>query len=270
MIFWIILGLIIWLAVKWFTRPIEIDGLTLIFAEKRTGKTTYLSKIVADDMKRKEPRYTQYLCNVPIYGTKKIDIRKELGKYEIIDSLTLCDEAHEELSNRFNLPEDIIKYLRYQGHFKSSHEAHNDIVLVSHTWEDLNINCRRVYDNMYHMEKSMFWSIVTRRDVTRIRKIKKHMGISEVENKPTDVYEYEPFLMGTVYFDRKPYYQYFDSLYRYEMEKKDFEYWDTDCEIKPTLKEKVIRFVQRIKTRKDDDNATKEKDTETEQADIPA
>ncbi len=229
----------------WFTRPININGLTLIFANKRTGKTTYLAKLAHDEMKRKmsrfrKPIYKEVLSTAPIYGTKKLDIKKDFGRKNIIDSLILDDESHENFSNRKTLPEHVIQYLRYQGHFKSTHKTRNDIVLISHSYEDLNINCRRVYDNMYIMDRSIVLSFITRKHITRIRKIKKFIDIDPMTQKPTDFYEYVFFLWGTTYFNRKPYYQYFDSLWRYDLPDEQFKEWETDCVINPTRLEKLI------------------------------
>ena len=230
----IIFIIFLFLLYKWFFRKIPIDGLTLFFANKGTGKTTLLAAIgndkryikkrinifkyiykkyiLKEDIKLYQDKYKTVFSNTSILNTYKIDMKKDFGKLYVMDSLILDDEAPLDFSNRVNMPDHQVAYFRLQRHYKTGHDMSNDIVLVSQSWEDLNINCRRVYDNVYILKKAPILSMLFMSDITAVKRIKKYIDINEDSKKPEDFYEFVFPLFGTIFFKRNDWYAYFDSL----------------------------------------------------------
>jgi len=144
--------------------------LTFVFGSPGAGKTCYLAKL-AKKNKRKRPVY----CNVDIHDTT---LFTELGTLTPPEgSLILLDECGIEYNNRAykTMSKDIIRYLKLHRHYKT------DIVVVSQSWDDIDITFRRLAERYYLLRKLPFVSLAIR-CVRRI-KLKTDDGL------PADVIE---------------------------------------------------------------------------------
>lgn len=210
-------------------------GLTLYFANKGTGKTTLLSKFAylgqnKRKFKKKYPNGT--FSNVPISGCKHLDIKEQLGKVNIEKALVLVDEGAIEFDNTTRLPDCQKMFFRLQRHYEC------DVIVISQSWEDININLRRLYDNMFIMSRSRVL-----RHMSYIRRIVKYIDINEETNKPEDFYKWAYPAVFSYWFNRKPYYKYFDTHYKpYELPEGVFEVFTEETK-KPYVYQDVLHYI---------------------------
>ncbi len=233
----------------------------LYFANPGAGKTTYISKLA---QKYNKPKFSSYLlhllsfgkidikykypngvyCNVPVYGTKKYTVDDDLGKTHIEKALILIDEGAIVLDNRVPLSKDKKQFLRLHRHYKC------DAIIVSQSWEDVNIVVRRLYDGIYLMNHLFGHFSV-------IRKIVKFTTISEDE-QIIDGYRFKRFGMRLFY--RKPYYRYFNSYEKPILNKKECDTWIEEpvYNIRQTIKNRFLsvkcKIINIIKYLKSDKN----------------
>ncbi len=226
------------------------EGLTLFFANKGSGKTTLLARYAWYYTHIKPNKYKELYSNVPIKGCKKFDVNKDFGVFNMVDSLLLIDEGAIEFPNTSNMREHQKAYIRLQRHYKTSHRHHNDIIVVSQSWEDINIVLRRVYDHVYQLDKGFGGTSV-------VKTIRKEFGIDEMSQKPTDIYYYVPwYMLGVKRFDRRKYYHLFNSLDRPELKNYELPEYTNFQEEKKGLvlrevfnKRNLVEIINEVKSR---------------------
>lgn len=178
----------------------------IIFANQGAGKTTYITKMAIEEsrkIKRGKSRYEHIVSNTPlnIDGVEFIeDIRKVLRYYCFEKTLILVDEASVTYNNRkMNMSDNEIMFYKYIRHYKS------DAIMVSQSWDDIDITLRRLCTELNHMKKVLGLSL--------IRKIVKKVDIDETTHQIIDSYKFKG-LLSIKLFARHRYYKYFNTFYR--------------------------------------------------------
>jgi hypothetical protein len=198
--FFIILTLL-FLYLSKISAPCYTEGVTLIFANIGTGKTTLITKIAIDEQKKiakGKSKYKYIVSNAQISGVTYVsDIRSLLKKGALRDTLILIDEGSIEYNNRkMNLTDLEILYLKLIRHY------HCGITVLSQSYDDIDVTLRRLYTKLYILRKLPFFTL--------IQPIKKKVGIDEQTKQIIDQYRFEWFFSWRL-FCRPKYYKYFDS-----------------------------------------------------------
>lgn len=117
-----------------------------VIAPPGTGKTSLASDIVRQAMHEGKKVYS----NVPIRGAIKIDIKQDLGIYNIHDAKLIIDEAGSDLNNRNwhkNLTDKSVEYIKKHRHYNI------DIYCFSQAPGDMDNKFRDLVTRMYLLEK---------------------------------------------------------------------------------------------------------------------
>ena len=161
-------------------------GHTLVFANKGSGKTTLLASVVYKElkkMKKGKSRYKRILSNVPIRGTYKLDVHKDIGTHNTRGDLLLIDEGSIEYNNRKSMSQNQIQFHKLMRHYE------NDLIIISQDWEDLDVTIRRLYDKMYLANNSLLSYLGIH--ITTLKEIVKSIGIDEISHKPDNFYSFK-------------------------------------------------------------------------------
>jgi len=177
------------------------NGVVLYFANIGTGKTTFLSKIAIKEQKKMEKGKSKYKCivsNARIHGVVFIeDLRGLIKEGALKDTLLLIDEASIIYNNRKqNLTEREIQWFKLIRHYNSS------TIVLSQSYDDIDITLRRLYTEIYIMSRLPWFTL--------IRPIKKYVGIDEATGQIVDKYKFK-FPTNWRLFCRPLYFKYFDS-----------------------------------------------------------
>ena len=156
--------------------------LTFVFGSPGSGKTCYLARLA-----KKESKKRKVYCNEDIHGTTYFPTGTggSLGYLTPPEgSLILLDECGIDYNNRKykSLSDEVIYYLKKHRHYKV------DIVVVSQSWDDIDITFRRLAERYYLLRRLPFFTLATR-CVRRI-KLKTDDGL------PADVIEPVGFFSG--------------------------------------------------------------------------
>jgi len=206
--------IIILLYIKFMNRTPVPKGVQLYFANIGAGKTTLLSKIVYQVSKPRywfgikkfyrKPVYDLILSNCLIDGTYYTSNFRFLCKQiAVAGTLIIIDEGSIEYNNRSfadkknALTFEEIQYLKLIRHYQSC------IVIVSQSYEDIDVTLRRLYTHIYLLEYLPF-------GLTLIKQIKKHINIDKETGQIIEKYHFvNPFAYRLLW--RPKYFKYFDS-----------------------------------------------------------
>lgn len=174
----------------------------MYFANVGAGKTTYLVKRAIEEIKRIENGKSKYKyvignfnANIENYIYIE-DIREVLKHYVIEDALLLIDEASIEYNNRkMNMTTQEIKFFKLHRHYNV------DIIIVSQSYEDVDITLRRLVDRMYQLKKLGPFTV--------IKSIRKKISIDNNTKQIIDEFYYNK--LDIKIFVRSKYYKYFNS-----------------------------------------------------------
>jgi len=233
MIFFIIIALAFVLFMVYINKPKPSSGLVLYFANKGTGKTTYLSKIAITEQRKMikgKSKYKYIVSNALISGVIYIeDIRAILKKKAIAETLILVDEGSIVYNNRkMNLTEAEISYFKLQRHY------HTDMIVVSQSHEDVDVTLRRLYDYIFLFRYMPFFTLV--------QPIRKKISIDEQTKQIIDEYYFGTFFSWRVFF-RPLYYKFFNSWWIPDnVEIVDFELPEFQEKIQPAYIKRKKRF----------------------------
>lgn len=198
--FIITMSLIIYF-LQWISKPEFTKGVTLIFANIGTGKTTLLSKLAQEEikkMKKGKSKFKHIVSNAIISGVTYVpDIRKLIKTGALMDTLILIDEGSIIYNNRkMNMTEQEIEYFKLIRHYRSA------CTILSQSYDDIDVTLRRIYTNIYILTKLPIY--------TMIRPIKKRIGIDEISKQIIDEYHFKWFFSWRL-FTRAKYFKYFNS-----------------------------------------------------------
>lgn len=154
--------------------------LIMVFGKKGSGKTTYLTKVAINAIKRGQKVYS----TIFIPGTYLFDVN-DIGNFTFEpNSIVLIDEVGMIWDNRDykNFKPNVRDYFKFQRQYK------NTVYLFSQTF-DVDLKLRNLTDEMYLLKSfCRVWSIA--------RKINKNITIQEGrDGQPStlaDNYEFAP------------------------------------------------------------------------------
>jgi len=222
----------------------------LYFANIGSGKTTLLARMAKQELKRIEKgksKYKYIISNALIAGTTYVpDIREVLKKSAIEDALILIDEASIIYNNRqMKITDKEIQYFKLSRHYNT------DIIVVSQSYEDIDITLRRLYNKVYLLNRLPL-------HFTLIREIKKTIDINEETKQITEAYAFLPLIkylfkpikfFKSCFLFRYRYYNMFNTHWR----PSDVPIADlTKFEVMPkvekvTFKQKIDKSIDDIK-----------------------
>lgn len=148
-------------------------------------------------MLKGKSQYDNIYCNVEIENSTFIPIQDIIKIYAIENSLLVIDEASLYYNNRMmKMTDREIEYFKLHRHYKT------DIIVISQSYDDIDITIRRLYDKMYILKKIPIFHL------SILKEIKKFITIDRETEQIIEGYAYKGF-PKLMY--RKRYYKYFDS-----------------------------------------------------------
>lgn len=178
--------------------------LEIYFGNPGSGKTTFAMRLI------KESRMTYKFANFENDLCPTVDLLY-LGHWTFPpDSLIVIDEAGIEYNNRKfkTFDQATIKWFKYHRHQRCR------VVILSQSYDDMDITLRRLADKYFHMRKLG--------PFTLIRRIRKFVTINEYDRQIIDGYEFYKLIWRFIPIFkikdaariclRSKYYKYFDSF----------------------------------------------------------
>jgi len=175
----------------------------MYFGSPGSGKTTLAVRYLLRSRMKKE--YEHYYANFETSLAENISL-DNLGDWTIPpNSLLVIDEAGIQYNSRKfkTLSHSLIQWLKLHRHYGC------DVILISQSWEDVDITFRRLTTDLYHILKLG--------PFTRVKRIYKKVGIDKQTHQIIDEYRFGSIfgnLLGRDNFSiflRNGYYRYFDS-----------------------------------------------------------
>ena len=232
----ILLILVILVFLFWFNRQKE-GNCVLIFANIGAGKTTLLSRYAQKELrkiKKGKSAFKYIISNTPISGCIYVpSIRDMLKHSSPEETLILVDEAGIVWNNRkMRITDQEIEYLKMIRHYKSK------LVAISQSFDDVDITIRRLYTNMYLLNKIG--------GITLVRPIKKFVKIDEETEQIIDGYCFKSlFSWGLLY--RRLYYSYFDTFFKPNNDRVHPDYKPYEVvPYKNSKKNKIKKYLKKV------------------------
>lgn len=129
-------------------------SISLYFGLPRSGKTTFATALAVEEAKRirkGKSKYKAVYTNYPVTfdGVYQIDPTKDLGTYEICDSLILIDEATLYVDSRDhkNFDKRLRAYFFLHGHWRC------DIIMFVQQWDSIDKGIRVCTDRVFYVHK---------------------------------------------------------------------------------------------------------------------
>lgn len=173
----------------------------LYFANPGAGKTTLAAAIIQKERKRilaGKSQYTEIFCNAAIHGAIYLDIPKILKTHAIKNSLIVIDEASIVYNNRLmKMSSQEIEFFKLHRHYGC------DIILISQSFDDVDITLRRMYDKLFILRKMPF-------HLSMIKRIRKFITIDSESQQIVEGYEYSGFPRFMI---RSKWYKFFNSYW---------------------------------------------------------
>lgn len=136
-----------------------------VIAPPGTGKTS----LAADIVRQAHFENKKVYSNVPIRGSIKIDIKNDLGKYNIHDAKLIIDEAGSDLNNRNwrkNLTNESIEFIKKHRHYNV------DVYTFSQSPDDMDNKFRDLVTRLYLLERGSAFHV----NALALRKVMKLSG----------------------------------------------------------------------------------------------
>lgn len=182
-----------------------------VFAPPGTGKTTLAAKIVRETLEEGKKVYS----NVPIISATVFDI-KDLGKYDLSNSVIILDEAGGDLGNRNwhnNLTNEQIKALKLHRH------DNIDIYLFSQAYDDVDKKFRDLTTQLLMLSKSKIPFYVKATAIRKTMQLINGQILQFFEIDKTNSFRF--FIVNT--------WAYFNSYQSQKLPKKyEFRYMKSD------------------------------------------
>lgn len=177
--------------------------ISMYFGSPGSGKTTMANRLFL--LHRIHKSYDHYFANFDTKLAQSIDI-SSLGRFTLPPhSLLIVDEAGIAYNNRKfkSMSQELISWFKLHRHYQV------DVIIVSQSWDDVDITLRRLVDQLFYIRKIWQFSMV--------RRIYRSVGIDKQTHQIIDYYRY-----GSIFgnltgaknisiFWRPSYYQFFDT-----------------------------------------------------------
>lgn len=186
------------------------EVVNIYFGVPGSGKTTMAAWLARRDLRRNGKVWS----NVPITGTYKLDVTKDIGIHHIEKGRIIIDEAGIEYNNRNfkNMPLHQIEFFKYHRHYSTA------IDVFSQSYEDMDITLRRLAQNYYVVTKSRLpWCI-------KIRRIGRRIDIDENTHQIIDAYRWRCFLFTRRIFS-PTLWKMFNTKSHKKLKPKEWEKW---------------------------------------------
>ena len=186
------------------------EVVNIYFGVPGSGKTTLAAWFARRDLRRKGKVWS----NVPITGTYKLDVAKDIGIHHIEKGRIIIDEAGIEYNNRNfkNLPLHQIEFFKYHRHYSTA------IDVFSQSYEDMDITLRRLAQNYYVVTKSRLPYFI------KVRSIGRRVGIDDNTHQIIDEYYWRCFLFTRRIFS-PTLWKLFNTKSRKQLKEKDWQFW---------------------------------------------
>lgn len=186
------------------------EVVNIYFGVPGSGKTTMAAWLARRDLRRKGKVWS----NVPITGTYKLDVNKDIGIHHIEKGRIIIDEAGIEYNSRNykNLPLHQIEFFKYHRHYSTA------IDVFSQSYEDMDITLRRLAQNYYVVTKSRLPFFI------KVRSIGRRIGIDENTHQIIDEYYWRCFLFTRRIFS-PTLWKLFNTKSRKQLKVKDWQWW---------------------------------------------
>ena len=162
--------------------------ISIYFGSPGAGKTTLACRAVKKARRRYAYTFTDFGCNIADFDD--VDLTG-LGQWTFPpNSLLVVDEAGITFNSRKykSLPQYTIGWLKLCRHYSV------DCIMMSQSWEDMDVSIRRLADRLYYIRKLG--------PFTLIRRVYKRVTINEETEQIIDGYK----MVSMVYLLLKPLY----------------------------------------------------------------
>lgn len=151
-----------------------------VIAPPGTGKTTLCAYLLINAKKENKKVYS----NKPLRGAIQIDIKKDLGVYDIHDAKLIIDEAGSDLNNRNwfkNLTDKSIEFIKLHRHYNV------DIYTFSQAPNDMDNKFRDLVTRTYLLYKSKIPFYVFAQSLKKVMKLEggqivQYLEVEKAEN----------------------------------------------------------------------------------------
>lgn len=178
----------------------------MVFGSPRAGKTTLAARYTKEYLKKGVPVYG----NAEVTGMIPFPLEKLGEVTPPSGSVLIIDEAGIHYNNRnYKLfPKKTIEWFKLHGHYKV------DVIVLSQSWDDMDITIRRLADKLLYIRK-------LGAGLTIIRRVKKYVEIDKETHQIIDGYRFYPiwysllrlFLIGRLLRLEKPFFFLFRPRY---------------------------------------------------------
>lgn len=187
-------------------------GMILFIGAPGSGKTTLAAYFARKFMKK----YPEKNCfsNVPILGTKRLDVVNDLGVYLVEDGMILIDEGGIVFNNRAykSLPKSTISFAKLYRHYNIRH------FFFFSQGMDIDVTFVRLCDRIVIVRKSIIPFFVY------LREVKKTVGIDDLTHQLVDCYAFKPH--GRHWVFMPPVWKMFDTYDTPELPSKEYPKWN--------------------------------------------
>lgn len=205
-------------------KPPSAGSVRVFFGLPGSGKTTFAAHIAKKDLKKGQKVYS----NVPIIGTYKVDVLKDLGNYNMEYGRLIVDEAGIDYNNRkstqkgMGLTQQQIEWWKLIRHY------HMTADVYSQAYNDFDVTLRRLAEGIYIVHRSIVPYFVT------IRRVSRKIDIDELQHIPVDMYYFDYPILGTWRCFMPSVWKMFNSFDAPKLPEKDW------CKYTSTLKEEGV------------------------------
>lgn len=186
------------------------EVVNIYFGVPGSGKTTMAAWLARRDLRRGGKVWS----NVPITGTYKLDVNKDIGRNHIEKGRIIIDEAGIEYNNRNfkKMPLCQIEFFKYHRHYSTA------IDVFSQSYEDMDITLRRLAQNFYVVTKSLIPFFIV------VRRIGRRIDIDENTHQIIDAYYWRPFWYTRRIFS-PTLWKLFNTKSHKKLDPKEWEKW---------------------------------------------
>ena len=207
--------IIVWFIIIVFEllrKPPRNGSVRVFFGRPGAGKTSFASSFVYKRLKKGLPVWS----NVPIKGAMKIDVKSDLGNYQIENGYLIVDEAGIDYNNRQfargkGMSENQIEWWKLIRHY------HMVADIFSQSYDDMDITLRRLASDMFLIKRSFI------RGQFICKRIRRKISVDEYTHQIIDEYKMGLPVLDTYRIIGRKYWKFFDS---YDAPQLDTKSWD--------------------------------------------